>query len=173
MIQGVINQPVSEHFTVADSDGNLVPGIPPAQFTLYVYNPTGVEVSGSVSGSITELGSGNYKYVFTPDAEGTWYVNATHPTYFPWGKSDDVQVFQGDLTDVYDAVEKTLGLAKHNIYIDDPTYDEHGNMISARVRTYSDAASVGTANNVIETYRITADGTECGQFTYWKQVVGV
>jgi len=44
-------------------------------------------------------------------------------------------------------------------------------MISARVRIYSDAASVGTSNNVIETYRITADGTECGQFTFWKQVV--
>ena len=44
-------------------------------------------------------------------------------------------------------------------------------MISARVRIYSDAASVGTSNNVIETYRITADGTECGQFSFWKQVV--
>ena len=172
MIQGTINEPVSEHFTVADANGNLISGIPPGQFTLYVYNPTGIEVSGSVSGSIVELGSGNYRYVFTPDDEGTWYVTATHPTYFPWGKSDDVQVFNADLSDIYDSVEKALGLSKHNMYIDDPTYDEHGNMISARVRTYSDAGSVGTANNVIETYRITADGTECGQFSYWKQVVG-
>jgi hypothetical protein len=80
-------------------------------------------------------------------------------------------VFNTDLTTIYDAVEKALGLSRHNMYIDDPTYDEHGNMISARVRTYSDAASVGTSSNVIETYRIEADGTECGQFTYWKQVV--
>ena len=43
-------------------------------------------------------------------------------------------------------------------------------MISARVRIYSDAASVGTASNVIETYLITADATACGQFNYWTQV---
>jgi hypothetical protein len=70
------------------------------------------------------------------------------------------------------AIAQTLGLMHSNIYIDDATYDEHGNMISARVRTYSDAASVGTNNNIIETYRITSDGTECGQFDFWKQVVG-
>jgi len=149
MLQGVLNQPVSEHFTVADVDGNLIAGIPPGQFTLYVYDPAGSEVSGSVSGTIIELGTGNYKYVFTPDSEGTWYVNAVHPTYFPWGKSDDVQIFNTDLSTIYDTVEKALGLSRHNMYIDDPTYDEHGNMVSARVRTYSDAASVGTANNVI------------------------
>lgn len=171
MIQGVLNEPVSEHFTVADANGNLISGIPPVQFTLYVYNPSGSEVSGSVSGSITELGSGNYRYVFTPNTEGTWYVNATHPTYFPWGKADDIQVFNADLSDIYTSVAKTLGLSKHNMYIDDPTYDEYGNMISARVRTYTDKASVGTASNVLETYRIEADGTECGQFQYWKQVV--
>lgn len=171
MLQGVLNQPVSEHFTVSDVNGNLITGLLPGSFTLYVYDPVGSEVSGSVSGSITELGSGNYKYIFTPNTEGTWYVNAVHPTYFPWGKSGDVQVFNTDLSTIYDTVEKTLGLSHHNMHIDDPTYDEHGNMISARVRTYSVKASVGTANNVIETYRITADGTECGQFTYWKQVV--
>jgi hypothetical protein len=44
-------------------------------------------------------------------------------------------------------------------------------MTSGRVRIYSDAASVGTNNNVIETYLITADGTECGKFTYWEQTV--
>jgi len=173
MLQGILNQPVSEHFTVADENGNLIPGIPPAQFTLYVYNPVGSEVSGSVSGTIIELGSGNYKYVFTPNSEGTWYVNTTHPTYFPWGKSDDVQVFNGDLSTIYDAVSKTLGLSHHNMYIDDPTYDEYGNMILARVRTYSNPASVGTSNDIIETYRITADGTECGKFNYWQQIVGV
>jgi hypothetical protein len=70
------------------------------------------------------------------------------------------------------AIAQTLGLMHSNIYIDDATYDEYGNMISARVRTYSNAASVGTNNNIIETYRITSDGTECGKFDFWKQVVG-
>jgi len=173
MLQGVINEVTSEHFTIADSDGNLVPGVLPASMTLYVYNPSGLEVSGAVGGLITDLGSGNYKYTFTPNIIGTWYVVATHPLYFPWGKTDDVQVSNIDLNAIYDSVEKTLGLSRHNMYIDEPIYDEYGNMISARVRTYSDAASVGTNNNIIETYRITSDGTECGQFNYWQQVVGL
>ena len=73
--------------------------------------------------------------------------------------------------DIYDIVRRTLGLVHHNMYIDEPVYDDVGNMISARVRIYSDAASVGTDTNVIETYLITADGTECGQFNYWQQTV--
>ncbi len=172
MLQGVLDELVSEHFTIADSNGDLVTGVAPISISLFVYNPSGGEVSGSVGGSITELGEGNYKYTFTPDVIGTWYVVATHSTYFPWGKTDDVQVFNVDIDDVYVSVEKTLGLSRHNIYIDDATYDEHGNMVSARVRTYSDPASVGTSSDVIETYRITSDGTECGQYTFWKQVVG-
>lgn len=171
MLQGVINEPVSEHFTVSDSDGNLIAGILAGAFTLYVYNPTGNEVSGSVSGTITELGSGNYKYIFTPDLEGTWFVTATHGTYFPWGKSNDIQVFNADLSTIYNIVAKTLGLSHHNMYIDNTIFADNGNMTSARVRTYSNKGSVGTGNDVIETYLIEADESECGQFNYYKQVV--
>jgi len=170
MILGVINQQAEEHFTVADSDGNLISGIDSTAFSTFVYNPSGIEVSDSVSESIVELGNGNYKYLFIPNSTGTWYVVLTHPVYFSWGKTDDVQVYNGDISDVYDNVIKTLGLVHHNFYIDQTAYDEHGNMTSGRVRIYSDAASVGSDLNVIETYLITADGTECGQFNYWAQV---
>jgi len=153
MIMGVIDQQVEEHFTVADTNGNLVPGIDTTSFTIYIYDPNGIEVSASVSSSIIELGE-----------------NITHPTYFPWGKNDDIQVYNGDISDVYDNVIKTLGLVHHNFYIDNTTYDEFGNMTAGRVRIYSDATSVGTDVNVIETYLITADGTECGKFNYWAQV---
>ena len=44
-------------------------------------------------------------------------------------------------------------------------------MISARVRIYSNKNSVGTSNDVIETYLITADGTDAGKFSYWQQTV--
>jgi hypothetical protein len=57
-----------------------------------------------------------------------------------------------------------------NIFIDQPGYDINANLISARVRIYSDSASVGTANNIIGTYQITSDGTGRGQFANWKQV---
>jgi hypothetical protein len=170
MILGVINQPTDEHFTVSDKNGNLISGIDSTAFTVHVYNPLGVDVTLSVSGTFTELGDGNYKYTFIPNINGTWYVVVTHPTYFPWGKTGDVQVYDGDLGQVYQSVLKTLGLVHHNFYIDNPVYDEHGNMVTARVRIYSNASSVGTDNDVIETYLIQADGTQCGQFSYWKQV---
>jgi len=170
MILGVLNEQVEEHFTVSDTDGNLVSGIDSTAFVAYVYNPSGSEVSDLVSENIIELGNGNYKYVFTPNATGIWYVVLTHPEYFPWGKADDVQVNTQDLSAIYEAVKKTLGLVHHNFYIDEATYDDFGNMISARVRIYEDAASVGTDTNIIETYKIEVDATACGQFTFWKQV---
>jgi len=171
-MHGVINQQVEEHFTVADKHGNLISGIDTTNdIIVYVYNPVNAEVSASVGDGFVELGNGNYKYLFTPDSAGTWYVVIVDALYFPWGKTDDVQIFNSDIDDVYDNVIKTLGLVHNNMQIDEATYDEFGNMIGARVRIYSDAASVGTNSNVIETYRIEADAEACGQFTYWKQVV--
>jgi len=171
MIHGVKDKPVYEHFTVSDSNGNLVSGIDTTAFTVYTYNPSGTNLAGSLSDFFTELGDGSYKYTFTPDVNGVWYVNVTHPTYFPWGKTDDIYVDDTDLSGIYEIVRKTLGLVHHNIYIDETVFDEAGNMTSARVRIYSDAASVGTNSNVIEKYLLTADATVCGQFNYWQQVV--
>ncbi len=170
MIHGVKDNPVDEHFTVADSHGNLISGIDATAFTVYVYNPSDAEVSSSVNGSFTDLNYGNYKYTFTPNFVGVWYVMITHPTYFPWGKTDDVYVDSADLTSVYEVVIRTLGLTHHNIFIDEPIYGDEGSLISARVRIYSNPSDVGTANNIIETYRIEADELTCGQFTYWSQV---
>lgn len=172
MIRGVKDQSVDEHFTVVDSSGNLITGIDTTNgFTVYVYNPSGTDVSGSVSGSFTEIGNGVYKYTFTPDENGIWFLLVINSTYFPWGKTDDVYVNESDLSTVYEIVRKTLGLVHENIYIDNATYDDYGNMISARLRIYSDAASVGTSSNVIATYLIESSSEACGQFTYWKQVV--
>lgn len=172
MIHGVKDQPVHENFTVSDAQGNLITGIDTTTgFTPYVYDPSGIEVTGSVSGFFTELGDGNYRYTFTPNANGIWYINVTNPNYFPWGKNDDVYVDTADLSGIYEIVRRTLGLVHHNMYIDQATYDEHGNMISARVRIYDDAANVGTNTGVIETYMITSDAQACGQFTFWQQYV--
>jgi len=170
MILGVIDRQAEEYFTVADSDGNLISDIDSTTFTIYIYNPNGIEASSSVSASIVEIGNGSYKLLFTPDITGIWYVNVIHPSYFPWGKNDDIQVYQGDITDIHNNVIKTLGLVHHNFYIDQTVYDNYNNMVSSRVRIYSDSASVGTDTNIIESYLITADGTECGKFNYWAQI---
>ena len=170
MIYGVKDQPVDEYFTVVDSNGNLISGIDSSTFIVYVYDPTSTEVSLSINGSIIDLGNGHYKYTFIPNQNGTWYVNIIHPIYFSWGKSDDIYVTDADLTSIYNIVSRTLGLTHHNIYIDQPIYGDEGSLISARVRTYKNAADVGTENNIIETYRIEADEVACGQFSFWKQV---
>lgn len=171
MVLGTVNKQVEEHFTVSDTNGNLISGLDETSFTTYVYNPDGNEVSSSVSESIVEIGNGNYKYLLTPNETGIWYVVLVHPTYFPWAKTDDIQVYQGDITDIYNGVIRTLGLVHHNFYIDNTSYDEFGNMVSGRVRIYDSSSNVGTDTGVIETYLITSDGTECGKFNYWAQIV--
>lgn len=172
MIHGVKDQPVYENFTVSDSGGNLISGIDTTTgFVPYVYNPSGGEVNISVSGFFTELGNGNYRYTFTPNLNGVWYVTVIHSIYFPWGKSDDVYIQESDLTAVYEIIRKTLGLVHHNVYIDQATYDDFGNMISARVRIYDDASNIGTSTGVIETYMITSSAEACDQFSFWQQIV--
>ena len=53
-------------------------------------------------------------------------------------------------------VERVLGLSQEDYYIDTTVYDANENMTSCRIRTYSVAASVGTDDNVLATYTMTA-----------------
>jgi len=77
MILAVVNKQVEEHFTVSDTNGNLVPGIDTTSFTIYIYDPNGIEVSASVSSSIIELGeSFNWNMV----------CKYNTPNLFPLGK---------------------------------------------------------------------------------------
>jgi hypothetical protein len=75
------------------------------------------------------------------------------------------------LQDISNNLKKALGLMHENIFIDLPVYDTDNNLVSARVRIYSDAASVGTGNNVIGTYLISSTGEGPGKFTNWSQIL--
>jgi len=76
-----------------------------------------------------------------------------------------------DQTDkIEEEAKKMVGLVHENIYIDQPVYDTEKNLTSARVRIYTIASSVGTDNDVLATYLITAIGDGKGKFTSWKQV---
>lgn len=75
-----------------------------------------------------------------------------------------------DLKSLSDQADRILGLSNENVYIDNAVFDSFGNMSSARLRVYSVAGSVGTDNDVLATYTITAVGTDFGQFSSWKQV---
>ena len=164
MIHGVKDSPVDEHFTVADRNGNLISGIDSTAFTVYVYNPSDAEVSASVGVGFTELGNGNYKYTFTPDVNGIWYVVVTNPTYFPWGKARTFDVSENSLDTIGSSIARVLGLAQENYYLDQAIYNTYANkykcLAFGRIRIYSDSSSVGTSSNVVATYQITATYNE-------------
>ena len=81
-----LNTVAYDEFIVNDVDGNLVTGLVDGNFTKKLYNPSGTEVSGSITVTITELGNGLYRANFTPNALGQWAILITHSTYFAHGK---------------------------------------------------------------------------------------
>lgn len=96
MILGTVGFRAHENFSVVDESETLASGISLDEFDVDLFNPDGLEVSGLVGTSITELGNGHYRVEFIPDQVGTWYMVVYHPKFFPWGKSDDIQVYMGD-----------------------------------------------------------------------------
>ena len=170
MIIGINNNKIYENFTVVNESNELVSGISPSGFFANLFNPSGSDVTSQIEVNIIELENGHYRAEFTPNMIGTWYLVVYHSIYFPWGKSDDIQVYQSDFDKISENLLEILGLVHQNISIDQTGYDKHGNLSSARVRIYSNAGSVGTNNDVIGTYKITSSGSETGKFTTWSQV---
>ena len=82
----------------------------------------------------------------------------------------NVLAVSASLVDVSNDIKRLLGLVHENIFIDNPVYSGDGDLTSARLRIYSNPASVGTINDVIGTYTISAPTSAPGQFTTWKQV---
>lgn len=91
---------VTTDFAVADADGNPVTGISSGAFAEELYNPSGSEVSGSITVTFSELGGGAYRATFTPDTVGDWYLRIIHATHFPWGKSDGFSCSEANWDDV-------------------------------------------------------------------------
>lgn len=91
-----------------------------------------------------------------------------------WNAQKDSFTLSGSfgelLNTTHQDIKRTLGLIHENIYIDNPIYDESNNLISARVRIYSDSSSVGTESNIIGTYLISSDADSPGKFNNWSQV---
>jgi hypothetical protein len=57
---------------VIDGDGTPITGILDAQWVKVLYNPSGIDVSGSITVTVTELGDGIYRVTFTPNVDGSW-----------------------------------------------------------------------------------------------------
>jgi len=66
---------------------------------------------------------------------------------------------------------RALGLVQENQYLDLLTFDSDDHMLTGRLRTYSAAGSVGTINNVLATYTITATYDVAGNLSSFKVVL--
>ena len=167
MTLGKLGEEVREAFSVLDISNNLVNGIPIDEFTAHIFDPTDAEVSASVPVSFAELGHGHYRLSYTPNQVGNWLLVAYHPTHFPWGKSNIIQVFANDFDTVSLMLKRVLGLVQENFSVDQNIYDSQNNLTSSRVRIYSDNTSVGTDSNIIETYIMTATYDD-NKMTFYK-----
>ena len=102
---------------------------------------------------ITELGNGFYKFGFDLETvDSDIYYVAT---------DGDTNTLTGILNKsnndaLADLINRLLGLCYENQYIDMTVYDGNGNLTSSRVRTYSNADSVGTDADVLAIYGMTA-----------------
>lgn len=102
--QAKINEVLYDEFVVTDSSGNLITGLVDGNFTRDLYNPSGSEVSGTVTVTITELGNGKYRVSFTPNELGNWILTVYNATYFSYGKSANYNVMEYLPGDAGDAV---------------------------------------------------------------------
>jgi len=157
MILGKLGEEVKEEFSVLDVSNNLVSGIPLSEFSAHLFDPTDVEVYDSTSVTFIELGHGHYRVTFTPNQVGNWMMAAYHNVHFPWGKTNTIQVFANDFDSIALMLQKVLGLVQENFSVDMTIYDENNNLTASRVRIYNDNTTVGTDNNILETYLMTAE----------------
>ncbi len=153
------------------SDGQSIEEDATVSYQIFDSSVTVEYVSGSATFNIT-----SQSYIATIVPSVSWIGQEVGSYVIVWSVSntddDFAPIYTEDLQISIDKtqIDKILGLVHQNILIDQTVYDEFGNLDNARLRIYSDSASVGTTSNVLATYQITSESTECGQFTTWKQV---
>jgi len=167
MILGKLGEAVIETFTVIDRRNTLVSDIPVTEFSAHLFDPSDNEVYSSSDVVFKELGYGHYKVSYTPNQIGTWLLVAYHPVYFPWGKSENIQIFANDFDSVASMLQRVLGLVQENFSVDQTIYDSANNLVSSRVRTYSNSSSIGTDFDILATYSMTAIYNE-SKMTFYK-----
>lgn len=156
MILGRVGNTINDDFSVVDAQNVLQANIDSTAFIVHLFDPDGNEVSTTIPVTITNLGYGHYRANFIANSVGLWMLIVYHNTYFPWGKSDDIQVFANDFDSISTLLTRVLGLTQENFAIDDTIYDSNNNLTQSRIRIYNDASNVGSENGVIATYRMTA-----------------
>jgi len=118
--------------------------------TFQIFNLVANDISISAP-TISELSNGFYKFSYdvAPANDDIYYVVS----------DGGLNILTGvlALSDSYSLTDKTdrlLGLTQENQALDNTTFDSNGNLLTARLRTYSVAGSVGTINDVLATYSV-------------------
>jgi hypothetical protein len=144
-----------------------------ATVTYRIFDDTGtVEL---VSEQSTAYSTTTRSYIDTLDLSISWIDQEVGSYLIVWSVSNTDDEFAPTYTEDLQInidktkIDKILGLVHQNILIDQTGYDLHGNLSSARVRIYSNSASVGSDSNVLATYQILSVSTETGKFTTWRQ----
>lgn len=150
------NEAIQDWFLVLDSQGNPVTGLVQANFTIQLLRNEGATAE---SVTITEKGAGYYWIDFTPTGVGTYSLLITNATYNTLGWTTDYKVTTYSIDDIGTVLARAIGLMQENTYIDNQVYDINNHLVSARIRTYTNAASVGTGSNVLATYDVLASYT--------------
>ena len=165
---GINNQTVIEDFSVISAGAPII-GLIDSDFTKSLYNPSAAEVSSVTTVTISELGNGDYRATFIPDAKGTWYL-VVKDNILDRSQGGTIQVYDNTFDTLSDEHKRILGLIHENIYIDNTQFDANDNLFSSRLRIYANSGDVGTDSGVLATYEITAVTTGPGKFTSWKQI---
>ncbi len=168
-----INDAITEQIFIRDSSNNPVTGLVDGNFTKELLKDKSSTVETI---TISEKGDGYYYIDFTPTDTGLYEWKITHATYEPNGWYEYYQVKNYDTEDIYtvvaenqDLITRALGLAQENFYIDTLTFTGD-NLISSRIRLYDVAGSVGTDNDVTDTYDMTSTYDIDGKLTSYKVV---
>ncbi len=152
-----------EDFTITNDSNSLITGLVDGDFTRDLFDPDNNEVSSSITVTVTELGGGSYRTSFIPNKIGKWYLIIYHPTYFPWGKANNISVLNSNSDTLESIIQslvimttRALGLMQENQVIDNTVHDSAGNMLSSRVRLFPSKADADAGTGVIAEYEMTA-----------------
>ena len=154
---------IKDVFCVFDENNNPILGL--TNFSKILIKPDNT-IDSTTNITITEIGQGFYSVSFIPNMVGTWLISVKHETFFPAGKASTYDVSNIDCDMIYESLTRLLGLTQENQFIDNTVYNSDGNMTSSRLRLYSNSGSVGTTNDVMATYNITATYSGLNLLTY-------
>ena len=166
-----IDKEFEERMVIVDKHDNPVTGLVAGDFTTILYDSTGTEVSNisaGISVTISEIGDGIYKILFTPNELGNWTLITYNATYFPWGKVGGYRVIGAVNALLLEYLEKILGLCQSNYTLTNPHYDRRGQLETATVITYHNKTDLKNKVNPLATYNIKAVHDKKGILLYYE-----